>query len=440
MAESISSVVGVAASGAEKSGSGSASWSIFLLALAMMLSVADRGILSILLVPIQNDLKVSDTAMGALTGISFTLVYATVALPMARLADKGTRRSIVAGALAVWSLMTAACGVAANYAVLLLARMGVAAGEASALPSTMSMVGDLYPPKSRGRALAVIQVGSAFGTGLGAIVVGQLAALYSWRVAFWALSLPGLLLALIIFLTVREPVRGLHEGGDRPEAVGTWKDSLAYLFSIRSFRALLVGQVFVGLSFYIFLSWIPTYLIRVRHMPVDQMSIWYGLHVIPAVAGILIGGYLSDRVTARRGARWRPILLSGMILCGVPVFFTLLFSPDLRVVLVMLFLYAFVVAPVSALSPATNLDVVHARARGTVTAVTGFASSVIGAGLGPMLLGALNDVAKQSYGDQAMRYTLLVLPVCMIATAVCFLIASRSTDRDAAAVVQGGNA
>jgi predicted MFS family arabinose efflux permease len=438
MAETVNPVADV--TGAGRSLAASAYWTIFLLALTTMLSVADRGILSILLVPIQDDLKVSDTAMGALTGISFTLVYATVALPMARLADKRTRRTIVAGALALWSVTTAVCGMATNYVTLLVARMGVAAGEASALPSSMSMVGDLFPAKSRGRALAFIQVGAAFGTGLGAIVVGQLAALYGWRTAFWALGVPGLLLALLILLTVREPVRGLHEGGDRPAAAGNWRETLAYLFSIRSFRALLVGHVFVGLSFYIFTSWIPTYLIRVRHMPMDQMSIWYGLHVIPAVAGILIGGVLSDRMTARRGARWRPILLSMMILCGVPIFFTLLFSPDLRIVLAMLFLYAFVVAPVSALSPATNLDVVHARARGTVTAVANFSLSVIGAGLGPLLVGALNDVVKQSYGDQAMRYTLLVLPVCMVATAVCFLIASRSTDRDAAAVAQGGNA
>lgn len=413
---------------------GNAHWAIFLLALLTMLSVADRGILSILLVPIQDDLKVSDTAMGALTGLAFTFVYATVALPMARLADRGTRRNIIVAALAFWSLMTAVCGVAANFLMLLVARMGVAAGEASAYPSIMSTVGDLYPARARGRALAVIQVGSAFGTGAGAIVVGQVAASHGWRVAFLALGAPGLLLALLFFLTVREPVRGLHDGGDRPDAAGTWRQGLSYLLSIRSFRALLLGQLFVGLSFYIFLSWIPTYLIRVRHMPMDQMSLWYGLHVIPAVAGILIGGYLSDLVIARRGARWRPIMLAGMILCGVPIFFTLLFSGDMRVVLTMLFLYAFVVGPVSALSPAANLDVVHSRARGTVTAVTGFCSQVIGAGLGPLLLGVLNDVAKKTYGDQAIAYTLQVLPACMVATAICFLVASRSSDHDAAAV------
>lgn len=434
MAEAGEPIVKASGGGAERV---SAAWGLFLLALLTMMSVADRGILAILLAPIQDELGVSDAAMGALTGLSFTVVYATVALPMARLADRGTRRNILAAALAFWSVMTAACGMATTYLTLLVARMGVAAGEASAHPSVMSTVGDLYPPRARGRALSIIQVGSAFGTGAGAIVVGQLAAHYGWRAAFLALGVPGLLLALIILLTMREPARGQHEGGDRPEGAGTWRQSLSYLLSIRSFRALVLGQIFVGLSFYIFLSWIPTYLIRVRHMPMDQMSVWYGLHVIPAVAGILIGGYLSDLVIARHGARWRPIMLACMILCGVPIFFTLLYSGDMRVVLVMLFLYAFVVAPVSALAPAANLDVVHARARGTVTAVTGFCSQVIGAGLGPLLLGLLNDVAKRTYGDQALGYTLQVLPVCMVATAICFLVASRSTNHDAAAVMGG---
>jgi MFS family permease len=404
-----------------------------MLALITMLSIADRNIFSILLVPVQRDLGVSDAAMGALTGLSFTLVYATVALPMARLADTGTRRNIVAASLAVWSLMTAVCGMATNYVTLLFARMGVAAGEASAHPSIMSMVGDLFPPHRRGAALAFITLGSALGTGLGAYVAGALSEAYSWHVAFMALGAPGLLLAILFLLTVKEPIRGLYEGGDRPEAAkATWRDSMAYLVSIRSFRALVVGQIFVGLVYAIYLSWMPTYLVRVQGMPVSEMSFWFGMTVAPSLAGIMIGGFFTDRLVTN-GARWRPISVAGMLLFGIPTFLILLAARNNVVVLTMMFIYAFFIGSTAALGPAATLDVVQPRVRGTMTAVSGFCASVLGGGLGPILLGLLNDAVKDVYGDQSLRYTLLVLPVFLAIAAAAFLVASRSTDRDAAA-------
>ena len=409
-------------------------YAALLLAGVQMLSVADRNILSILLVPIQQDLKVSDAAMGALTGLSFTLVYATIALPMARLADRGNRRNIIAAALAIWSAMTAACGLAGSYIALLIARMGVAAGEASAQPAAMSLVGDTFAPARRGTALAIMMLGSGIGTAMGAIIAGQIAEAYGWQAAFFVLGAPGLLLALLMFLTLREPERGAQEGGDRPEmAASSWPQLLRYLFGIRSFRALIVGHICVGMAFALYVSWMPAFLMRVGGMSVKEASTWFGLQTFPALAGIIIGGLASD-LAARRAARYRVLALAAMLLIGALVFTGLLITPLIGVSIALMCVYAFFVGPVAGLSPAANLDVVHPRARGAVTAVTGFGASVIGGGLGPMVLGAINDAVAPAYGDQALRYSLALEPITLVVGTVAFLVASRSTDRDAAAL------
>jgi MFS family permease len=167
-------------------------------------------------------------------------------------------------------------------------------------------------------------------------------------------------------------------------------------------------------------------------MPVSEMSFWFGMTVAPSLAGIMIGGFFTDRLVTN-GARWRPISVAGMLLFGIPTFLILLAARNNVVVLTMMFIYAFFIGSTAALGPAATLDVVQPRVRGTMTAVSGFCASVLGGGLGPILLGLLNDAVKDVYGDQSLRYTLLVLPVFLAIAAAAFLVASRSTDRDAAA-------
>src|SRR5688572_23122535 len=276
-----------------------------LLALVWMLGEADRNILAVLLSPIQKDLGVSDTAMGALTGIAFAAVYATVMLPMSRVADRGNRRNVIAAALAIWSAMTVFSGMATSYVTMLFARMGVAAAEASAMPSQMSMVGDLVPPRRRATAMGAIMSGTAIGIGLGAFIAGKLADTYSWHVAFFVLGTPGLLLAALFFFTVPEPARGAHEGGDRPdpESMSWWK-SLKYLAQVPTVRTYLVARILLMMSTFAYMAWIPTYLIRIHGMSTTTMSMWFGISAgVGAVFGTLLSGVISDRLV-QRGPRW----------------------------------------------------------------------------------------------------------------------------------------
>jgi predicted MFS family arabinose efflux permease len=393
----------------------------------------------VLLVPIQRDLHVSDAAMGALTGLSFSLVYATIALPMARLADRGNRRNVIAISMAAWSVMTAICGLAMNYAMLLLARMGVAAGEASSQPAQMSMVGDVFSFKRRGVALGFITVGTSLGVALGAYIAGVLTDLYNWHVAFMALAVPGLLIGLLIFLTVPEPARGAHDGGDRhdPDSLSWWK-SLKYLARIPSMRGLLLGHIFVNLAFSGYLAWLPAYLMRVHKMTTSEMSSWYGVTIgLGAILSNITAGFLSDRM-AVGGARKRLFFVAGMLLVGAPLVATVVLAHDVRLVIAMMLIYSFTTGGVTSQAIAANLDVVRPRMRGFMTASMGFCVSVIGGGFGPVILGAINDFAKLSYGAQSLRYTLVAVPIFLCCAAAAYLWASRTSDRDAGAASGAG--
>ncbi|MBV9995354.1 MAG: MFS transporter [Caulobacteraceae bacterium] len=413
---------------------------VFIIACLVMLASGDRQILSILLVPIQKDLRVSDTGMGALTGIAFTAVYATIALPLARLTDVGVRRHIVTAAIAVWSVMTLSCGLASSYVTLLLARMGVASGEAVLHPAWTSMVGDFFSPKRRGTALAFIMLGGALGTSFCAFVAARLTDVYNWHVAFLALGVPGLLLAVVFYLTVPEPVRGASDGGQqRDSSAQSWRGSIAHLASIASVGPLLLGSIFTFLSFTSFTGWVPAYLMRVEGMSASSMGFWWMATTAPAVLGIPIGGTLSD-LLARRGARWRLYYIAGSLAVGAPLFCAVLIAHDLRIILSMLFIYAIVVGPVVAIIPATYLDVTPPRLRGTMVAAGSFCANVVGAGLGPVVIGAVNDQVKLYHGLHSLRYSLIVLPVFMLAAALMLLWASRTADRDAEAARTGNTA
>src|SRR5262245_55990639 len=171
----------------------------------------DRQILAILLQPIKEDLKISDTALGFLTGFAFAVFYTFAGLPLARLADRWVRRSLIAISIALWSVMTATSGLARGFSDLALARIGVGIGEAGATPPAHSLLSDYFPPEKRATALALYASGVPVGVGLGFWLGGWINDTYGWRMAFFVIGLPGVVMALIVRLTVREPIRGMSE-------------------------------------------------------------------------------------------------------------------------------------------------------------------------------------------------------------------------------------
>jgi predicted MFS family arabinose efflux permease len=393
-----------------------------LLAMVWMLAEADRNILAVLLTPIQKDLGVSDTAMGALTGIAFAAVYATVMLPMSRVADRGNRRNVIAAALAIWSAMTVFSGMATTYVTMLFARMGVAAAEASAMP------------RRRATAMGAIMSGTAVGIGLGAFIAGKLADTYSWHVAFFVLGTPGLLLAVLFFFTVPEPPRGAHEGGDRhdPESASLWT-SLRYLVRVPTVPPFLLARILLQMSTFAYMAWIPTYLIRIHGMSTTTMSMWFGISAgAGAVFGTVLSGMLSDYLI-QRGPRWRMYFLGGVLLLATPLLAVVVLSDNTPLVIAFMIAYSFVGAGAAGVSMAAGIEIVRPRMRGIMTAAIGLCTSVIGAGGGPLLIGAVSDALKATYGEDALRYSMYMLPVMGFLAAMIFLWASRTADRDALA-------
>lgn len=410
----------------------------FLLAVVAMLAMTDRNIMSILLVPIQNDLGVSDAAMGALSGTAFAVVYATAALPMARLADRGNRRNLIAAAVAFWSAATALCGMASTYMHLLVARIGVAIGEAPAAPASMSMIGDLYPAERRGIAVAVVSVGTAVGVSLGAYVAGALSDLHGWKVAFIAVGLPGLVVALLVWLAIPEPVRGAMDGGLKadPDAGSTWR-CLRYLASVPTIRSLLVAKVILNVAWSGWLIWVPAFFMRVHGMSTTEMSAWFGAVVgVSAVISTIMGGVISDWL-AKRGGRWRLYYIVWVLLAGAPLVALSCLVESTVLAWTLIFFYALITGGVTGVSTAAGLCIVRPGMRAFMTAVMAFCISAIGAGAGPFLIGRLNDTLARTMGDEALRYTLLTSPVLVVVAAAAFLWASRTMDADCERAVRG---
>ncbi|MFW6092898.1 MAG: spinster family MFS transporter [Pseudomonadota bacterium] len=408
---------------------------LLLMALIAMLAHIDRYILSILLVPIQQDLGASDTAMGLLGGLAFIAFYALAAVPVGRYADRGNRRNLLAVAVAVWSTATALCGAATQFVHLLLARIGVAAGESAANPASMSMIADMYPENRRATAIAFILVGTGVGITLGSFLAGVINDAFGWRTAFVIMGLPGVVLAAVIWLTFPEPVRGTYDSeatrGKVDEDSKTIGRTLRYLFTIPTFPALVVGKSLLQISFQAWLLWLPTFLIRVHEMTPSEMGLWFGLSSGGgAIVASLIGGPASDWL-ARNGKRWYLLFCAGAAAVGVPLSLAVLTVESTYVAVAMMLVYAILAGTVTAPSVAAGLAIVRPRMRAFMSVVSFICINLVGAGLGPLIIGAISDALKPVYGEEAIRYAMLIVPVAMVLCSIAFLWGSRTIERDA---------
>jgi len=410
----------------------SRTWAVTMLGAVGMLAAVDRNILSVLLVPIQNDLKVSDGAMGALTGTTMALVYATVALPIGRLADRTDRRKLLAFALAAWSVATAACGMAVNFLQLYLARLAVGAAESAQPPATMSMIGDLYPAARRGAAISVVVVGMTIGFSLGSFIAGVLNDHYGWRGAALAVGLPGLLLALLLRFTVAEPVRGGQDGAKPTEiSKGTFRQQLRQCARIRTFYPLVLGVVCMNMAFTGWLGWAPAFLMRVHHLSATKMSALFGIVVGGAALANMVAGVLSDRL-AKRGARWRLYYCFAVIALAAPALAASSLVTGLGASIACLLFYTLVSGGLTTVTMATYVSIAPPQMRAFVTALVFFCIAVFGGGSGPLVFGLVNDVVSKTHGAEALRYTMLLGPALLAIAAVLYLVASRTVDEDTA--------
>jgi predicted MFS family arabinose efflux permease len=401
----------------------------YVLALVLIgfaLNFVDRQIVSVLLQPIKNDLHLSDSALGFLSGLAFALFYATLGLPIARQTDKGSRRIIMSLSIAVWSLMTTLCGFVQNTLQLVLARFGVGIGEAGFTPAAMSILADYFPKEKRATAIAIANIGPMLGLLLG-YLIGSVALRYvGWRGAFMVAGAPGLLFAAVFFLTVREPSRGMADGlPPAPQSPPPLLRSIPALWSIRAYRFLIfacasLSFCSVGLS-----TWIPSFFVRsYGYLPSNIALILAPILGIGGALGIFLGGYFADRLS-RRDPRWALWLPACAALIALPAA-ALTFVVHQPSVALALYGFTYFLAS-SYVAPAfsTIQVLVPLNARATATALVLFAVNLIGLGLGPQVVGILSDALTHQFGREALRTALALSSVLFVLPVVLFWASSR---------------
>jgi MFS family permease len=406
------------------------SYVLFALFVMYTFNYLDRYILSMLLQPIKAELGASDTLMGFLVGPAFAVLYATAGLPIARLADRRSRRAILAICFATWSAFTALSGFARSTFELALARIGVGIGEAGGAAPAHSLISDYFPPAARTRALSFFQLGVYAGTFLGIYAGGVLGQSIGWRQTFLAVGLPGLVLAVIFHLTVREPRRGAHDDAAHGPSSVPLRTTLGALWQLRSFRWLVVGGGLASFAGTGFGSWVPTLFVRVHGMSLAEVGGSYSwFNVPPAMIGTLLTGVLADRL-ARTDARWLLRVAALAVLLSLPFLCAICLWPDASTA--MLFsipsgLLGAGWAP-AVYAAAQNLAPPHMRALAASLLVLSL--TLLGQGAGPQVVGLLNDALAPRFGDEAIRYSLVIVLATSLAGAACLGLAARHYRRD----------
>ncbi len=484
---------------------------LFILVLVYTFNFLDRQIIGILAVPIQAELDLSDTQLGLMGGIAFAILYSTIAIPIAWLADRTNRVWIMTIALTVWSGMTAVCGLTQNFWQLFLARVGVGVGEAGGVAPAYTIIADYFPPDQRARALAIYSFGIPIGSAVGIIFGGVIATLIDWRAAFIIVGLLGVALAPIFRLTVREPQRGAFDVGGpkaRPVAApasglgkriavgaligalaflafaifvsliiaatgGGFSISIVYLYAMgtgafiganlgfvwdvtrvllkkwRSFIMLSFGaaassMMGYGLFFWIpglivrtypeelraFFSWAPTWLAPEGSSVLLLAAYFYGTIVlIGGVIGIALGGVLGDFLGGRNKANYA-IVPAIAFLITAPVFMAAVMTPNLTLAF---FLYLVPTAlGLAWLGPVLTAfqHLVEPHMRATASATFLLINNLLGIGGGVYALGAMSDAFQVRFGDESLRYSMLVGACLYFVAAGLFLLASRRIAHD----------
>jgi MFS family permease len=412
-----------------------ARYALGLLVVVYVVNFLDRTILAMLLEPIKREFQVSDTYLGFLSGIAFAAFYTLMGIPIARWADRGSRRNIIALALVIWSGMTILTGFARSFAQLALCRVGVGVGEAGCSPPAHSLISDYFPPERRGRAFSIYALGIPIGGGLGYLAGGWLNEFFDWRTAFILAGVPGILLGIIVRFTLREPVRGAFDGAAASAEQEPVRAVLAFMMRLRSFRHMAIGAALHAFYGYGASAFIGAFFMRTHAIESGELGTWLALlGFTGGVAGTYLGGYLADRlgVSDLRWYMWVPALAT---LAYIPFAFLLYLWPDGRVALILWMPGALLGGMYLGPTFAMTQSLVRPRMRAMASAILLFVINIIGLGLGPQGVGILSDLLADSFGTESLRYALLVVVVSFaLWSIVHYALAARSLREDLQAV------
>ena len=403
-----------------------------ILTAAYVSNFVDRQVINVLAQFIIDDLQISDGQFGMLSGLAFALIYTTLGIPIARLADISNRRNIIAISITIWSIMTAMCGAAQNFSQLFLARFGVGVGEAGGSPPAHSIVSDIFPSTQRATALSIYSLGVYGGILVGTVGGAYLVQYFDWRTAFVVVAIPGLFLALLVRFVIKEPPRGMAEARKDVAPPGFLR-VLHFLWDRKSFRHLSFACALHAFVTYGMGNFMPLFLGRVHSMPILDVGWYYGLIAgIGGLAGTFFGGWMSDRMANKTGDKtwyiWIPFIST---LLAIPLgLITFLVMPTGYSAAFSYFLPVFCGGWYLAPCIASTHFLVGIRMRAMASAILFFLLNLIGLGLGPMLTGFMSDFFEPSYGSDSLRYAMSITLLVNFWCAFHYWKASRTISAD----------
>lgn len=414
-----------------------------LLFTVYVVNFVDRQIMTILLQPIKAEFGFSDSQLGILTGLAFALLYATLGIPIARYADRSSRVKVIAAAVFVWSLFTAATGLAKTYTHFFLARVAVGIGEAGCSPPAYSLISDYFTPERRATALSTYAMGIFGGVFVGFLLGGNVAQAFGWRAAFFVVGLPGVFLAVIVKMTLREPPRGFSDPGTfvakDPPSIGA---ALGSLWSKASFRHLSMAAALHAFVGYGVGGFIPAFLIRTHHLSVAEVGNWLALIAAGGgFVGTFLGGYLSDRLAkTKRDARHYMWVPGVSTLIAVPLSLLVYLVPYKYGALMLMIPTGLLGAMYLGPTFAMTQGLVGVRERALAGAILLFIINLIGLGGGPWLTGVLSDFMRGRFLEvgteatlataQGLRYALCFMVCINLWSAFHYAMAARTLRED----------
>ena len=436
------------------SGDAYAWYVVAVLMFAYIVAIVDRQILSLLVQPIKRDLGVTDTQIGWLAGFAFVLFYSILGVPIARLADRKNRKAIISIGIVIWSLMTAACGLAKTYVQLFIVRIGVGVGEATLSPAAYSIMADYFPPKKLARAIGVYAMGLYAGAGIallaGSAVVAMLSGpgmiefpiigeMYRWQLTFIVVAIPGFLV-LALMMSVREPPRRrfAYDGSHRNIEAEPVPYREIWRFCRQNRRLIIAhfgGFLMIGTVISAFLIWVPEFLHRTYDYSIAEAGAIYGTSLLLfGTAGPYFGGWFAERLASRgyRDAEMRAAAICGAIM--IPIAIVAPLAPERISGLVMLALLSFALSSAQGLPPTILQLIAPNKMRAQFTALFMLVAVLVGFSLGPLFTAMITDYV---YGyEEALPYSLAIVSAVLTPIGVAFLVYGLKPYRERLAMEQ----
>lgn len=399
---------------------------LLILSATVGLNTVDRNMFGLLLPAIRQEIALSDASLGFLMGPAFVVVYSIVGVPLGWLADRTSRRGIVAAGLAAWSTVTIATGFAGSFVHLLIARMALGIGEASNMAPTSALIADTFAGRARVMAIAVFGAGGPLAMMLCYPLIGWLASTYGWRSAFPVMGAIGLLVALLVVLVVREPPRRAAQEDRRAVPFSA---AAGMALSSRPLWLMIAAGTLLSINYSAMLAWLPTFMLRVHALDAKETGILIGMYKGGVgVIATFAAAFLVVRLMRfdRRWLAWAPALFC---LVMAPAQLLLLLSDNALWWQVGLGVETVMLAATTPCTFSLVLALLDQRIRATGTAIYLLIFNLVGQSIGPMLIGLLNDGPLAFMGTSAIRYSLLIAPAVIAVSALFFLALGRHLDR-----------